>query len=233
MSAPRSRRPIRAARAAVATTSATRSSRTHRGVRRSIALASQSSAGAQDETLSPSRRTRSTSRCCGGSASGPDDRAAAGGGRDRRPRAGERGLGPPLRAGDLTAAQELADRCGLYSRERTALPGAAAGARRARGDPRRRRRRGDGAGADGRLRYVNEAAVRLLGAPIGLGTARGAARRRAGRSSPDAFEILGEDGQPLGVERLPGRLALTGEEPEPVIDPLARRARRARSAGRA
>src|SRR4051794_21928740 len=65
---------------------------------------------------------------------------------------------------------------------------------------------------DGTLVYANHAAVALVGydsleellaAPVQDVVAR--------------FEMLDEDGAPLNVERLPGRRALAGEEPEPLI----------------
>ena len=57
--------------------------------------------------------------------------------------------------------------------------------------------------------------MRLLGEPLGLHD------REALLAAPPAalaagFEILGDDGKPFPIERLPGRLALAGEEPEPV-----------------
>ena len=71
-------------------------------------------------------------------------------------------------------------------------------------------------GADGRLRYVNDAAVRMLGAPIGLHTAA-ALLAAEPEALLAAYELLDEDGRPFPVERLPGRVALSGVEPEPVI----------------
>jgi PAS domain S-box-containing protein len=120
---------------------------------------------------------------------------------------------------DIPIAQELADRCAL------ALDNARlyAELREAEGAARR-------AGAevttilegvadaitaqapDGALVYANEAAVallhygsvdELLSAPISEVGAR--------------FEMLGEDGTPLATEQLPGRRALAGEDPEPLI----------------
>ena len=69
--------------------------------------------------------------------------------------------------------------------------------------------------ADGRLRYVNEAAVRLLGVPVGRPTAETLLAAEPA-DLRDPFELIGEDGLPFPYERLPGRIALTGAEPEPV-----------------
>jgi GAF domain-containing protein len=117
---------------------------------------------------------------------------------------------------DLATAQELADRCGLYlenarlyrelERAHDELEAILAGVADAVTVQ----------GPDGRLTYVNEAAVRLLGGPLGY------ADRESLLAAPPAelaagYEILGEDGKPFPIERLPGRLALAGEEPEPVI----------------
>ncbi len=119
-------------------------------------------------------------------------------------------------AADLAAAQELADRCGLYLEnarlyrelelahdELEAILEGVADAVTVQT-------------ADGGLTYVNDAAVRLLGEPLGLPD------RAALLAAPPAqlaggFEILGEDGEPFPLERLPGRLALAGQEPDPVI----------------
>jgi serine phosphatase RsbU (regulator of sigma subunit)/PAS domain-containing protein len=119
-------------------------------------------------------------------------------------------------APDLAAAQELADRCGLYlenarlyrelERARDELEAILAGVADAVTVQ----------GADGRLTYVNDAAVRLLGEPLGLPD-----REALIAASPSelaaGFDILGADGEPFPLDRLPGRLALSGEEPEPVI----------------
>jgi GAF domain-containing protein len=119
-------------------------------------------------------------------------------------------------AADLTAAQELADRCGLHlenaqlyrelAHARDELEAILAGVADAVTVQDR----------DGRLTYVNDAAVRLLGEPLGYRD------RAALLAAPPAelvagFEMLGEDGEPFPPDRLPGRLALAGEEPEPVI----------------
>src|SRR4051794_10093544 len=66
--------------------------------------------------------------------------------------------------------------------------------------------------ADGRLVYANDAAARSLGF---------ASSDDMMLASPAAFtqryELFDEDGQPFDVERLPGRLALRGEDPPPAI----------------
>ena len=126
------------------------------------------------------------------------------------------GSGRRYGAADLAAAQELADRCGLYlenarlyrelERAHDELEAILAGVADAVTVQ----------GPDGRLTYVNDAAVRLLGEPLGF------ADRAALLAAPPAelaagFDMLGEDGEPFPLERLPGRLALAGEEPEPVI----------------
>jgi PAS domain S-box-containing protein len=120
---------------------------------------------------------------------------------------------------DLPVVQELADRCALAlenARLYTELSEAEAGARRA-GDELRTILGGaaDAVTAqapDGTLVYANEAAVKLLGfgsqhelltAPLDE-----FARR---------FEILDERGNALPLDRLPGRRALAGEEPEPLM----------------
>jgi serine phosphatase RsbU (regulator of sigma subunit)/PAS domain-containing protein len=126
------------------------------------------------------------------------------------------GSGRRFGADDLAAAQELADRCGLYlenarlygelARAHDELEAILAGVADAVTVQ----------GPDGRLTYVNDAAARLLGEPLGLPD------REALIAAPAAqlaggFDILGEDGEPFPLDRLPGRLALAGEEPEPVI----------------
>jgi serine phosphatase RsbU (regulator of sigma subunit)/PAS domain-containing protein len=69
---------------------------------------------------------------------------------------------------------------------------------------------------DGRLRHVNEAAVRLLGVPIGLDTTEKLLAAEPSALAA-AFDLLDEDGRPFPFERLPSRMALTGVEPPPVI----------------
>jgi len=71
-------------------------------------------------------------------------------------------------------------------------------------------------GPDGRLTYVNDAAVRLLGKPLGFSD-RAALLAAPATALAAGFDMLGEDGEPFPLERLPGRLALAGEQPEPVI----------------
>ena len=63
--------------------------------------------------------------------------------------------------------------------------------------------------ADGRLVYVNDAAVRLLGfadADEMLAAPPGMIRER--------FDMVDEDGVPIPLEMLPGRRALAGERPD-------------------
>ena len=67
-------------------------------------------------------------------------------------------------------------------------------------------------GPDGRLIYANPAAAKLIGYPT----------VEALFASPisevlKAFELLDEEGNPLPIERLPGRLALRGEEPPETL----------------
>jgi serine phosphatase RsbU (regulator of sigma subunit)/PAS domain-containing protein len=118
-----------------------------------------------------------------------------------------RGYGPA----DLAAAQELADRCGLY------LENA-----RLYGELRRTRDELEAilAGvadavtvqdASGRLTYANDAAARLLGFDHAADLLAAEPAALVGR-----YEIFGEDGRPFPFEGLPGRLALAGEEPAPV-----------------
>jgi serine phosphatase RsbU (regulator of sigma subunit)/PAS domain-containing protein len=119
---------------------------------------------------------------------------------------------------DLPIVQELADRCALAldtARLYSELREAEASALRAVAEL--RTILGGVADAitaqapDGTLVYANDAAVAMLGyssqedllaAPLG---------EIAGR-----YEMLDENGAPLPVERLPGRQALAGHEPEPL-----------------
>jgi serine phosphatase RsbU (regulator of sigma subunit)/PAS domain-containing protein len=119
-------------------------------------------------------------------------------------------------AADLAAAQDLADRCGLYldnarlyselARARDELEAILAGVADAVTVQ----------GQDGRLTYVNDAAVRLLGEPLGFDDRAALLAATPGELAA-GFEMLGEDGNPLPLDRLPGRRALAGEVPEPVI----------------
>jgi PAS domain S-box-containing protein len=118
--------------------------------------------------------------------------------------------------GDLGAAQELADRCALYlenarlyqelERARDELEAILAGVADAITvqDP------------SGKLVYANDAAVTLLGGGAGYRDREELLAAPAGELAA-RHEILGEDGEPFPHERLPGRLALSGEVPEPVI----------------
>jgi len=121
------------------------------------------------------------------------------------------GSGRRFGPADLAAAQELADRCGLYLEnarlyrelerahdELEAILDGVADAVTVQG-------------RDGRLTYVNDAAVRLLGYQD-----RAALLAAAPEELGAGFEMLDEDGAPLPPDRLPGRRALAGEEPEAV-----------------
>ena len=67
-------------------------------------------------------------------------------------------------------------------------------------------------GPDGALVYANEAAVRVLGFPSAE------ALLRAPLSEiMDRWELLTPTGEPLSLMTLPGRQALMGEEPEPML----------------
>ena len=65
--------------------------------------------------------------------------------------------------------------------------------------------------ATGELIYVNEAGARL-----GLPSAEEMWAARPGEART-RFQIFDVDGEPLPPERLPGRRALAGEEPEPIV----------------
>jgi PAS domain S-box-containing protein len=66
--------------------------------------------------------------------------------------------------------------------------------------------------AHGTLVYANEAAARALG----FASARELLATPV-REIVDAYESFHEDGTPLDLRRLPGRLALAGERPEPML----------------
>jgi PAS domain S-box-containing protein len=65
---------------------------------------------------------------------------------------------------------------------------------------------------DGTLIYANEAAVRMVGYSSVEEMLSAPISEVAGR-----FEMTDEHGAPLAVEQLPGRRALSGEQPEPLI----------------
>jgi PAS domain S-box-containing protein len=67
-------------------------------------------------------------------------------------------------------------------------------------------------GPDGNLLYVNDAAAQLMG----LGSAD-EARALPAAEFASRFEILSEDGSPFPLERLPGRIALGGDQPTEVV----------------
>jgi serine phosphatase RsbU (regulator of sigma subunit)/PAS domain-containing protein len=126
------------------------------------------------------------------------------------------GSGRRFGQADVAIAQELADRCGLYLEnarlyrelahahdELEAILGGIADAVTVQGP-------------DGRLTYANEAAVRLLGVLAGFPDKEALFAAPPGELAT-RFEMLGEDGRPFPVEKLPGRLALEGQDPEPVI----------------
>jgi serine phosphatase RsbU (regulator of sigma subunit)/PAS domain-containing protein len=126
------------------------------------------------------------------------------------------GSGRRYDEGDLGAAQEVADRCALYlenarlyqelERARDELEAILAGVADAVTvqDP------------SGKLVYANDAAVRLLAGPVGYPTRDALLNAPPGELAA-RHEMLGEDGRPFPPDRLPGRLALAGEDPEPVI----------------
>src|SRR5829696_5802671 len=120
---------------------------------------------------------------------------------------------------DLALAQQLADRCALAldnARLYTELSEAVEAARQA-GDEVNTILGGvaDAVTAqapDGSLVYANEAAVAITGyQSVGelLSAAPGTIVSR--------FEMTDEHGDPLDVQRLPGRRAMAGERPEPLV----------------
>jgi serine phosphatase RsbU (regulator of sigma subunit)/PAS domain-containing protein len=120
---------------------------------------------------------------------------------------------------DLVLAQQLADRCALAldnARLFQELSEAAATAHRA-GEEVNTILGGvaDAVTAqtpDGTLVYANEAAVRLVGYDSVEALVAAPPGEIAGR-----FEMTDEHGEPLSIERLPGRRALLGEAPEPLV----------------
>ena len=120
---------------------------------------------------------------------------------------------------DLSLAQQLADRCALAldnARLYTELSEAVATSRRSVEEV--NTILGGVADAvtaqapDGALVYANEAAVRLVGFESVEALLAASPRDVAGR-----FEMTDEHGGQLAVEALPGRRALGGERPEPLI----------------
>jgi serine phosphatase RsbU (regulator of sigma subunit)/PAS domain-containing protein len=122
-------------------------------------------------------------------------------------------------AEDLALGQQLADRCALAldnARLYAEASAAVTAARRA-GEEVNTILGGvaDAVTAqapDGTLVYANEAAVRLLGFDSVEALLAATPAAVTGR-----FEMTEEDGSPLTVERLPGRRALRGEQPEPLV----------------
>ncbi|MEX2195065.1 MAG: SpoIIE family protein phosphatase [Thermoleophilaceae bacterium] len=66
--------------------------------------------------------------------------------------------------------------------------------------------------ATGRLVYANQAAADTIGFPTPAELVAAAPAEVMAR-----FDVFDEHGGPLGVERLPGRQALAGQEPDPVV----------------
>jgi PAS domain S-box-containing protein len=119
---------------------------------------------------------------------------------------------------DLRTAQELADRCALAldnARLYTELSEAESAARQSRDELEAILEGVPDAvtaqAADGKLVYVNDAAVRLLGF---------ASAEELMAAPPvtilQRFDARDETGAPVPLERLPGRRALAGERPEPL-----------------
>jgi PAS domain S-box-containing protein len=112
---------------------------------------------------------------------------------------------------DIPRAQELADRCALAidnarlhteaERARDDLEAIVEGVADAV----------TAQAPDGRLVYANDAAVRLLGFPDAQALITAPPSEFLER-----FEMLGDDGHELDLERLPGRRALAGERPPPL-----------------
>ena len=122
-------------------------------------------------------------------------------------------------AADVPTVQELADRCALAidtARLHSELRDAEAEVRRSRDEL--RAMLGGLADAitaqdrDGRVVYANQAALDRLGYPSVEALAAAPVEQLRER-----FQFGDEDGLPLPIERLPGRRALLGETPEPVI----------------
>jgi PAS domain S-box-containing protein len=67
-------------------------------------------------------------------------------------------------------------------------------------------------GPDGRLIYANDTAARLSGYATGRELIEAPNSEVMAR-----FELFAEDGRPLGLDRLPGRRALAGEDPSPML----------------
>jgi PAS domain S-box-containing protein len=65
---------------------------------------------------------------------------------------------------------------------------------------------------DHRLIYANAAAARFFGLPRGRGI-----KTFSTEAYLAGFDVLDDTGKPLDVDRLPGRMALAGLDPEPII----------------
>ena len=127
----------------------------------------------------------------------------------------DRAIGPAERA----LAEELAERAAvtldnarLYLRARARRVRPARLARPARGDPRRRRRRRDRAGRD------RQDGLRQRGGAASCSASPRSRRSRRCRSATccRASRSSTRTGKPFPPERLPGRQALMGEEPDDV-----------------
>ncbi|HET8950302.1 MAG TPA: SpoIIE family protein phosphatase, partial [Solirubrobacteraceae bacterium] len=120
---------------------------------------------------------------------------------------------------DLAVARQLADRCALAldnARLYTELSGAVAAARQS-GEEVNTILGGvaDAVTAqapDGTLVYANEATVRM----VGMDSVQELLAAPPGEVAM-RFEMTGEDGGAIDIERLPGRRALRGEHPEPLV----------------
>jgi serine phosphatase RsbU (regulator of sigma subunit)/PAS domain-containing protein len=112
---------------------------------------------------------------------------------------------------DLAAAQELADRCGLYLENARLYRELAEARDELEGILTNIADAVTVQDVRGRLVYANDAAVKLLGYPD----------RETLLAAPPGdvasrFDMLDEAGRPVPPEQLPGRLAMSGEEPEPL-----------------
>jgi PAS domain S-box-containing protein len=120
-------------------------------------------------------------------------------------------------ADDVPVVRALADRCALAidgARLVAALRAAETEARRSR-DEMRATLEGIADAVtvqapDRRVVYANAAAARMYG------LSDGEAMRSVTEEDAAGFELTDEEGRPFELERLPGRAALAGEEPEPA-----------------
>ena len=112
---------------------------------------------------------------------------------------------------DLAGAQDLAYRCGLYLENARLYRQLEAARDELEGILTNIADAVTVQDARGRLVYANEAAVRLLGYPDRATLLAAPPGEIASR-----FDMLDEAGQPVPPERLPGRQAMAGVEPEPL-----------------